>query len=67
MHINRNRESKYEKGDRHETFELNLNFQMMPKELYQEKYEAINVTFRFVKKTQARKCSTCYLEILREQ
>ncbi|GFW01681.1 retrovirus-related Pol polyprotein from transposon RE1 [Trichonephila clavipes] len=36
MHINRDSESKYDKSDRHETFELNCNFQMLPKELYQE-------------------------------
>ncbi|GFT23787.1 integrase catalytic domain-containing protein [Trichonephila clavipes] len=36
MRINRNSESKYDKSDRHETFELNCNFQMLPKELYQE-------------------------------
>ncbi|GFY23188.1 hypothetical protein TNCV_3764281 [Trichonephila clavipes] len=36
MHINRDRKSKYDKSDRHETFELNSYFQMLPKELYQE-------------------------------
>ncbi|GFU67857.1 transposable element Tcb1 transposase [Trichonephila clavipes] len=36
MHINRDSESKYDKSDRHEMFELNFNFQMLPKELYQE-------------------------------
>ncbi|GFV52050.1 hypothetical protein TNCV_1324031 [Trichonephila clavipes] len=36
MNINRDSESKYDKSDRHETFELNCNFQMLPKELYQE-------------------------------
>ncbi|GFW05061.1 uncharacterized protein TNCV_598551 [Trichonephila clavipes] len=57
MHINRDSESKYEKSDRHETFELNRNFQMLPKELYQENYEAINVELRLVKKRQGRKKS----------
>ncbi|GFU94190.1 uncharacterized protein TNCV_4162681 [Trichonephila clavipes] len=53
MHINQDRESKYEKSDRHETFELN----MLPKEFYEENYEAINVALRLVKKTQGRKSS----------
>ncbi|GFX75931.1 long-chain-fatty-acid--CoA ligase 6 [Trichonephila clavipes] len=30
MHINRDSESKYDKSDRLETFELNCNFQMLP-------------------------------------
>ncbi|GFV11841.1 uncharacterized protein TNCV_687401 [Trichonephila clavipes] len=51
MHIIQGRESKYEKSDRHETLELN----MLPKELYEENYEAINVARRLVKKTQGRK------------
>ncbi|GFT70929.1 hypothetical protein TNCV_694641 [Trichonephila clavipes] len=41
MHINQGSESKYEKSDRHETFELN----MLPKEIY----EAINVALRLIK------------------
>ncbi|GFU13188.1 uncharacterized protein TNCV_1445881 [Trichonephila clavipes] len=53
MHIIKNSESKYEKGDRHEMFELN----MLPKELYEENCEAINVALRLVKKTQGRKSS----------
>ncbi|GFX86887.1 hypothetical protein TNCV_2124341 [Trichonephila clavipes] len=39
------------------------NFQMLPKELHQLKYEAISVpqdSVRLVKKTQERKSSTCY-------
>ncbi|GFW47032.1 uncharacterized protein TNCV_3486441 [Trichonephila clavipes] len=42
------------------------NFQMLPKELHQLKYEAISVpqgSVRLVKKTQDRKSSTCYLLI----
>ncbi|GFV13750.1 hypothetical protein TNCV_2500841 [Trichonephila clavipes] len=42
------------------------NFQWLPKELHQLKYEAISVTqgsVRLVKKTQERKSSTCYLLI----
>ncbi|GFX07854.1 uncharacterized protein TNCV_4161231 [Trichonephila clavipes] len=42
------------------------NFQMLPKELHQLKYEAINVpqgSVHPVKKTQERKSSTCYLLI----
>ncbi|GFX53780.1 uncharacterized protein TNCV_1597261 [Trichonephila clavipes] len=61
LHINQDSESKYEKSDRYETFELNLNFQMLPKELYEEIYEAINVALRFVKMTQGRKKLKCYL------
>ncbi|GFX45567.1 uncharacterized protein TNCV_2741031 [Trichonephila clavipes] len=59
MHINRDSESKYDKSDRHETFELNCNFQMLPKELYQKNYETINVALRLVKKTQGRNSSKC--------
>ncbi|GFT46563.1 uncharacterized protein TNCV_3184211 [Trichonephila clavipes] len=39
------------------------NFQMLPKELHQQKYEAISVPqgpVHLVKKTQERKSSTCY-------
>ncbi|GFV91715.1 uncharacterized protein TNCV_4762801 [Trichonephila clavipes] len=42
------------------------NFQMLPKELHQLKYEAISVpqgSVHVVKKTQERKSSTCYLLI----
>ncbi|GFX01611.1 uncharacterized protein TNCV_3971111 [Trichonephila clavipes] len=42
------------------------NFQMLPKELHQLKYEAISVpqsSVRIIKKTQERKSSTCYLLI----
>ncbi|GFV33400.1 hypothetical protein TNCV_1068671 [Trichonephila clavipes] len=42
------------------------NFQMLPKELHQLKYEALSVpqgSVRLVKKTQERKSSTCYLLI----
>ncbi|GFX55673.1 uncharacterized protein TNCV_269611 [Trichonephila clavipes] len=42
------------------------NFQLLPKELHQLKYEAISVpqgSVRLVKKTQKRKSSTCYLLI----
>ncbi|GFW73390.1 uncharacterized protein TNCV_2800541 [Trichonephila clavipes] len=42
------------------------NFQWLPKEFHQLKYEAINVpqgSVRLVKKTQERKSSTCYLLI----
>ncbi|GFS71234.1 uncharacterized protein TNCV_5050041 [Trichonephila clavipes] len=42
------------------------NFQIFPKELHQQKYEAISVpqgSVRLVKKTQERKSSTCYLLI----
>ncbi|GFU58570.1 uncharacterized protein TNCV_630961 [Trichonephila clavipes] len=42
------------------------NFQLLPKELHQLKYEAISVpqgSVRLVKKTQERKSSTCYLWI----
>ncbi|GFS61586.1 uncharacterized protein TNCV_4312621 [Trichonephila clavipes] len=42
------------------------NFQWLPKELHQLKYEAISVpqgSVRLVKKTQGRKSSTCYLLI----
>ncbi|GFV87119.1 uncharacterized protein TNCV_5113371 [Trichonephila clavipes] len=42
------------------------NFQLLPKELHQLKYEAISVpqgSIRLVKKTQERKSSTCYLMI----
>ncbi|GFX59030.1 hypothetical protein TNCV_3814641 [Trichonephila clavipes] len=42
------------------------NFQMLPKELHQLKYEAISVpqgSVCLVKKTQERKRSTCYLLI----
>ncbi|GFY31060.1 uncharacterized protein TNCV_4359671 [Trichonephila clavipes] len=42
------------------------NFQMLPKELHQLKYEGISVpqgSVRLVKKTQDRKSSTCYLLI----
>ncbi|GFS48730.1 uncharacterized protein TNCV_3444491 [Trichonephila clavipes] len=42
------------------------NFQLLPKELHQLKYEAISVlqgSVRLVKKTQERKSSTCYLLI----
>ncbi|GFW86658.1 uncharacterized protein TNCV_4334421 [Trichonephila clavipes] len=42
------------------------NFQMLPKELHQLKYEAISVpqgSVRLVKNTQERKSSTCYLLI----
>ncbi|GFS58569.1 uncharacterized protein TNCV_111781 [Trichonephila clavipes] len=53
MHINQDSESKYEKSDRHETFELN----MLIKELYEENYEAINLALRLIKKTQGRKSS----------
>ncbi|GFU76141.1 uncharacterized protein TNCV_206851 [Trichonephila clavipes] len=44
------------------------NFQMLPKELHQLKYEAISVpqgSVRLVKKKQERKSSTCYLLITR--
>ncbi|PRD17596.1 UNVERIFIED_CONTAM: hypothetical protein NCL1_64009 [Trichonephila clavipes] len=54
LHTNQDSESYYEKSDKHETFELNLNFQMLPKELYEENYEAINVALRLVKKTEGR-------------
>ncbi|GFS87715.1 uncharacterized protein TNCV_4213491 [Trichonephila clavipes] len=40
------------------------NFQMLPKEIHQLKYEAISVpqgSVRLVKKTQGRESSTCYL------
>ncbi|GFY23241.1 uncharacterized protein TNCV_3764791 [Trichonephila clavipes] len=42
------------------------NFQMLPNELHQLKYEAIKVpqdSVRLVKKTKERKSSTCYLLI----
>ncbi|GFW23641.1 uncharacterized protein TNCV_4091841 [Trichonephila clavipes] len=42
------------------------NFQWLPKEFHQLKYEAISVpqgSVRLVKKTQERKSSTCYLLI----
>ncbi|GFS50934.1 transposable element Tc1 transposase [Trichonephila clavipes] len=42
------------------------NFQMLPKELHQLKYEALSVpqgSVHLVKKTQERKSSTCYLLI----
>ncbi|GFX30761.1 uncharacterized protein TNCV_1181391 [Trichonephila clavipes] len=42
------------------------NFQWLPKELHQLKYEAISVpegSVRLAKKTQERKSSTCYLFI----
>ncbi|GFV94426.1 hypothetical protein TNCV_3352641 [Trichonephila clavipes] len=42
------------------------NFQMLPKELHQLKYEAISLpkgSDPLVKKTQERKISTCYLLI----
>ncbi|GFS63642.1 uncharacterized protein TNCV_1961961 [Trichonephila clavipes] len=42
------------------------NFQLLPKELHQLKYEATSVPqglVRLVKKTQERKSSTCYLLI----
>ncbi|GFV70624.1 hypothetical protein TNCV_3842051 [Trichonephila clavipes] len=42
------------------------NFQWLPKELHQLKYEAIGVlqdSVLLVKKTQERKSSTCYLLI----
>ncbi|GFU49848.1 uncharacterized protein TNCV_4686151 [Trichonephila clavipes] len=42
------------------------NFQMLPKELHQLKYEALSVpqgSVRLVKKTQETKSSTCYLLI----
>ncbi|GFV10204.1 uncharacterized protein TNCV_3661561 [Trichonephila clavipes] len=42
------------------------NFQMLPKELHQLKYEAISVPqgpVHLFKKTQERKSSTCYLWI----
>ncbi|GFT39162.1 uncharacterized protein TNCV_3686661 [Trichonephila clavipes] len=42
------------------------NFQLLPKEFHQLKYEAISVpqgSVRLVKKTQERKSSTCYLLI----
>ncbi|GFS93049.1 hypothetical protein TNCV_532521 [Trichonephila clavipes] len=42
------------------------NFQMLPKELRQQKYEALSVpqgSVPFAKKTQERKSSTCYLFI----
>ncbi|GFW53767.1 uncharacterized protein TNCV_3938611 [Trichonephila clavipes] len=42
------------------------NFQWLPKELHQLKYEAISVpqgSVRFVKQTQERKSSNCYLLI----
>ncbi|GFW65946.1 uncharacterized protein TNCV_587721 [Trichonephila clavipes] len=45
------------------------NFQMLPKELHQLKYEAISVpqgSVRLVKKTQERKSSTCYLLITKD-
>ncbi|GFT52110.1 uncharacterized protein TNCV_4504851 [Trichonephila clavipes] len=45
---------------------LKENFQMLPKELYQLKYEAVRVpqgSVHLVKKTQERKSSTCYLLI----
>ncbi|GFW24181.1 uncharacterized protein TNCV_1847401 [Trichonephila clavipes] len=44
------------------------NFQWLPKELHQLKYEAISVpqgSVRLVKKTQERKSSTCYLLIIK--
>ncbi|GFX20177.1 hypothetical protein TNCV_1437371 [Trichonephila clavipes] len=50
MHINRDSESKYDKSDRHETFELNCNFQMLPKELYQE--------IKKSRKLRSHKCNT---------
>ncbi|GFT99225.1 uncharacterized protein TNCV_4469601 [Trichonephila clavipes] len=42
------------------------DFQMLPKELHQLKYEVVSVpqgSVRLVKKTQERKSSTCYLLI----
>ncbi|GFU37894.1 uncharacterized protein TNCV_1063941 [Trichonephila clavipes] len=45
------------------------NFQWLPKELHQLKYEAISVpqgSVRLVKKTQERKSSTCYLLITKD-
>ncbi|GFV23820.1 uncharacterized protein TNCV_960141 [Trichonephila clavipes] len=42
------------------------NFQLLPKELHQLKYEAISVpqgSVRLVKKTQEKKSLTCYLLI----
>ncbi|GFY17957.1 hypothetical protein TNCV_3384501 [Trichonephila clavipes] len=45
------------------------NFQMLPKELHQQEYEATSVTqgsVLLVKKTQERKSSTCYLLITKD-
>ncbi|GFY02138.1 uncharacterized protein TNCV_5099991 [Trichonephila clavipes] len=45
------------------------NFQMLPKELHQLKYEAISVpqdSVPLFKKTQERKSSTCYLLITKD-
>ncbi|GFT45109.1 uncharacterized protein TNCV_1736921 [Trichonephila clavipes] len=55
MHMNQDSESKYQKSVRHETFELIRNFKMLPKDLYEENYEALNLALRLVKKTQGRK------------
>ncbi|GFU44102.1 uncharacterized protein TNCV_4952691 [Trichonephila clavipes] len=44
----------------------NENFEMLPKNPHQLKYEALSVpkgSVRLVKKTQERKSSTCYLLI----
>ncbi|GFT09729.1 hypothetical protein TNCV_1651041 [Trichonephila clavipes] len=45
------------------------NFQMLPKELHQLKFETISVSqgsVRLVKKTQESKSSTCYLLITKD-
>ncbi|GFX44767.1 uncharacterized protein TNCV_1802481 [Trichonephila clavipes] len=55
MHMNQDSESKYQKSVRHEAFELIRNFKMLPKDLYDENYEALNLALRLVKKTQGRK------------
>ncbi|GFX10187.1 hypothetical protein TNCV_1865851 [Trichonephila clavipes] len=68
ININHDSESKFQKSDEHETFELKGKFsKVLPKEL-QEKYEAMSVaqdTLRPVKKTQARKSSSCCFSIIK--
>ncbi|GFT50563.1 uncharacterized protein TNCV_551581 [Trichonephila clavipes] len=55
MHINQDSESKYQKSVRHETFELIRNFPMLPKDLYEENYEAIMFHFALLKRRKVEK------------
>ncbi|GFW45682.1 hypothetical protein TNCV_3246191 [Trichonephila clavipes] len=55
MHINQDSESNYEKSVRYETFELICNFQMLPKDLYEENYEAIRKHFALLKRHKEEK------------
>ncbi|GFT21132.1 hypothetical protein TNCV_2582131 [Trichonephila clavipes] len=70
MHINQDSESKYEKCVRHETFELISNFQMLPKDFYEENYDVIRwwiMERLFIKQKQRENSSRIKIEKVRTE